>query len=340
MKLMNMVSILVLIFTLSGCQTEVYDKIPLIIYNIEDPYIKNFNDQILEDAEDLFEVISFDSKNSQIIQNEIIVEQLKKRPKAIIVNPVDRLGAYTIIEKAKEYDVPVVFFNREPLEEDLNSWSLSFYVGALDEQSVVIQANIIKNLFGNPENLSSLDLNGDNNIQTVILKGEQGHQAAEIRTVHVISELEDAGYHLDLLAIEVCNWNTDEAYNFMLDYIPTSLEQVELVISNNDAMAIGAIDALIELEVFKDINEDGYYDNVDGAWIPVVGVDALSEAIPYLENGTLAGTVLNDSSTQSKAIVELVEALIHGRDPSTISFDIDNESFIWIEYKRFELEED
>ena len=71
MKLMNIGIILLLVFTLIGCQPEEYNKIPLIIYNIEDPYIKNFRDQILEDAEDLFEVISFDSKNSQIIQNEI-----------------------------------------------------------------------------------------------------------------------------------------------------------------------------------------------------------------------------------------------------------------------------
>ena len=189
-------------------------------------------------------------------------------------------------------------------------------------------------MFGLPNQLTNLDKNEDNNIQTIILKGEQGHQAAEIRTNHVISVLEQAGYILDLMAIQVCNWNTAEAYNYLIDFIPNQTDEVELVISNNDAMAIGAIEALLELEVFKDLNEDGFYDSENDDWIPVLGVDALNEVMPYLENGTLSGTVLNDSGMQSEAIVELVDALINGRDPSTISFEIENESFIWIEYKR------
>jgi len=340
MKFINIGIIFLMVFTLSSCQKNTYDKIPLIIYNEKDPYIANFKEQILEDSEGLFDVISYDSQNSQIKQNEIIVDVLSKNPRAIIVNPVDRLGAYTIIEKAKEYDVPVVFFNREPLEEDLNKWNFSFYVGAPDEQSVEIQAEIIEELFGLPNQLTNLDKNEDNNIQTIILKGEQGHQAAEIRTNHVISVLEQAGYILDLMAIQVCNWNTAEAYNYLIDFIPNQTDEVELVISNNDAMAIGAIEALLELEVFKDLNEDGFYDSENDDWIPVLGVDALNEVMPYLENGTLSGTVLNDSGMQSEAIVELVDALINGRDPSTISFEIENESFIWIEYKRFSLEND
>lgn len=337
---MNIFIVILMTFTLSSCQNNSYDKIPLIIYNEEDPYIDNFKDQILEDADGLFEVMSYDSQNSQIKQNEIIVEVLAKNPRAIIVNPVDRLGAYTIIEKAKEYNVPVVFFNREPLAEDLNTWNYSFYIGALDEESVEIQAEIVQELFGLPGQLSDLDINGDYHIQAVILKGEQGHQAAEIRTNHVVSVLEQAGYELDLMAIQVCNWNTQEAFNFMIDFIPDQSGEVELVISNNDAMAIGAIEALLELEVFKDLNEDGFYDRENDDWIPVLGIDALNEAIPYLENGTLSGTVLNDSSTQSEAIVELVDALINGRDPNSISFDIVDESFIWIEYKRFDIEKD
>ena len=152
MKLMNIGIILLLVFTLIGCQPEEYNKIPLIIYNIEDPYIKNFRDQILEDAEDLFEVISFDSKNSQIIQNEIIVEQLKKRPKAIIVNPVDRLGAYTIIEKAKEYaeykgkslSYLVEEFFQELVKE--REASYNYAVSELDEIRSLVKGKIPKGL--------------------------------------------------------------------------------------------------------------------------------------------------------------------------------------------------
>lgn len=338
-KILTLTLMITITMLLTGCKNT-YNYIPLVIYNEADPYIKEFEQTIINDANGLFDIKTYDSQNSQLLQNEIIDELIEQEPKLLIVNPVDRLGAYTIIEKAKNANIPVVFFNREPLAEDLSVWNYALYVGALDEQSANIQVSMIQELFGLPKALTDLDKNEDGMIQAIVLKGEQGHQAAEKRTNQLISRLETYGYDMDYLAIQVCDWEREIAFNFMSDFMPDHLDDLELVVSNNDAMSLGAIDALIELQVFQDLNEDGVYDSENDEWIPVLGIDGLSEAIPYLENGTLYGTVLNDSDTMSKAIVELAEAIINGEDPNTITFEIIDNNFIWVDYKRFELNED
>ena len=339
MKYLLMVTTMLLSVVLSSC-TASYDDVPVVIYNGEDPYITGFQSKIVKNSEGKFTVRMYDSQNSQLLQNELINDLLEQNPKVLVINPVDRLGAYTIIEKAKAANVPVVFFNREPLEEDLSVWNYAFYVGTFAEGSAIIQSEMVVELFGNANNLSDLDKNNDGKIQIVLLKGEQGHQDAEKRTTVIIQELERYGYDIELLSLEVCDWNREIANEFMLDFIPDHGDSIELVISNNDAMALGAIDAMKELELFKDLNEDGFYDMDNDDWIPVIGIDGLTEAIPYLEEGTMYGTVLNDADLQAQAIIELVDAIINGEDPNSINFEIIDNNYIWVEYTRFVLDED
>jgi methyl-galactoside transport system substrate-binding protein len=331
--------LLVLTMTMSACEDS-YDKIPLILYNEIDPYILEFKGHILNEAEGKLEIESYDSQNSQLLQNEIIENVLEKNPRILIINPVDRLGAYSIIDKVKQQDIPIIFINREPLEADMDSWNKLYYIGAPAENSAAIQSEMIIDLFGDPEDLSDLDINGDGIIQLVIFKGEQGHQDAEIRTEVVIKELEDYGYRLEILAIEVCDWQRIIAYNKM-NQLLTSLEsEIELVISNNDAMAIGAIDAMIENDLFIDINEDGVITPGTDTWIPVVGIDGIEDAFEYIENGYLYGTVINDSKTMSEVLIELAEALINGTNLDDLSFEIIDGKYIWIDYQKYEKEED
>lgn len=329
---------LFLVLVLTGCKTQT-EHIPLVIYSEADPYIDEFKDNIISEGEGLVEIMSYNSQNSQIIQNEIIEQLIKNKPKVLIVNPVDRLGAYTIIDKVKAENIPTIFINRQPLEEDLNSWNQVYYIGAPAENSAILQAEMIIDLFGPSYNMSELDKNNDNKIQVVLLKGEQGHQDAEIRTTVILDELEDYGYNIDLLALEVCNWSKDEAYDFMNEILLDYKDDIELVISNNDNMAIGAIDALVEHEVFIDENNDSIIDHDTEQWIPVVGIDGITAAVELIESGYLYGTVLNDSESMAKAIIELTVAIIEGKDPNSIGFRIVDNKYIWVDYKKFVKEE-
>lgn len=335
LNLLLLVTLLIMILT--GCKTE-NNSIPFIVYDEEDLFMQEFKEAIYDSDQGNINIVTYDSKNSQIIQNEIINDILEDKPKLMIINPVDRLGAYTIIEKLKKNDVPIIFINREPLSQDLFSWENVYYVGAKAEQSAILQAELVMELFGNnPVSLNEYDKNNDGRIQLIILKGQEGHQDAEIRTEVVVNELESHGYTLEILKIKSADFRTSIAYEVVQDLLPLYRNQVEVIISNNDAMAIGAINALVDDGFFTDADGDGVVDSKTENWLPVVGIDGIDEVFPLIENGYLYGTVLNDSETMAKAVIELANAIYNNEDFSNLSFTFEDEKYIWIDYKKYSL---
>ena len=213
--------------------------------------------------------------------------------KALAINLVDPAAAGTVIEKARGQNIPVVFFNKEPSRKALDSYDKAYYVGTDSKESGIIQGDLIaKHWKANP----NWDLNKDGQIQYVLLKGEPGHPDAEARTTYVIKELNDKGLKTQQLQMDTAMWDTAQA--------------IEVVIANNDAMAMGAVEAL------KAHNKSS---------IPVFGVDALPEALALVKSGAMAGTVLNDANNQAKATFELAKNLADGKDAAAgTNWKIDN----------------
>ncbi len=305
----------------------------LFVYNETDPYMETFAGQILTQAEGVFPIKLYYAGNSQLIQNEQIEKILADKPALLMINPVDRLGAYAIIRRLQAANVPVIFFNREPLAGDLALWDKTYYVGARAEQSGQMQARLVMDLFGNdPHKLNQYDRNGDGVIQTIILKGEQGHQDAETRTSEVLYSFEKNGFAVETLALEVANWNRDEAYTKMGRLISLYQDRMELIMCNNDDMALGAISRMRQAGLFKDTNENGAIDRRDREWIPVIGIDGLSEAEEAIAEGYLYGTVKNDSQRMAEAMVELATAILGKKSLLNLSIPLENEKYIWIDY--------
>ncbi len=167
-----------------------------------------------------------------------------------------------MIEKARGQNIPVVFFNKEPSRKALDSYDKAYYVGTDSKESGIIQGDLIaKHWKANP----NWDLNKDGQIQYVLLKGEPGHPDAEARTTYVIKELNDKGLKTQQLQLDTAMWDT--ARGRKTKWTPRlsgpNANKIEVVIANNDAMAMGAVEAL------KAHNKSS---------IPVFGVDALPEA--------------------------------------------------------------
>ncbi|MNN29811.1 D-galactose-binding periplasmic protein precursor [compost metagenome] len=99
--------------------------------------------------------------------------------------------------------------------------------------------------------------------------------------------------------------------------------------ANNDDMALGAIDAL---------KEAGYF--TGDKYMPVVGVDATAPALQALKQGTMLGTVLNDSENQGKAAVMLASLLAKGSviKDEALGFEITDRQYIWIPYQKLTKE--
>ncbi len=326
---------LALVLLAGSCSAQ-QARVGLLLYNQADPYIEAFAKQIQEEAGSSFLTLLFDAGNSQLIQNEQIDALLAKKPALMMLNPVDRLASHALIRKLQAEDIPIIFFNREPLAKDLALWERCYYVGAQAEQSGQMQAELVMELFGGkPAELNAYDRNNDGVIQLVILKGEQGHQDAELRTKELLRSFESRGFRLELLAVEVANWKQDEAYEKIGPLLRAHQGRIELIASNNDAMALGAIMRLRQLDYFKDDDKNGKVDRFDQSWLPIVGIDGLREAEESIREGYLYGTVKNDSLSMAKAMVELASRLIAGERPESAAYTLEADKYIWIDYQPF-----
>ena len=336
---MKKLLILCIVLMLSACETAT-SSIPLFIYDMNDAYMTEFEAKIRANAVGRFMMTRIDGQNSQIIQNEQIDGYLTDDYPVLIINPVDRLSVYAMIEKAKQNDAYLIFFNREPLAEDMALYDKLFYIGADAAESAQLQASLVMDLFGNdPENLNMFDKNGDKVIQTVILKGEQGHQDAEARTKVVIESLEQAGYKLEVLDIIIANWDRNTAYGLTQRFMELHQDKLELIISNNDAMALGTIEKLKEMNVFLDTNQDGTIDREAEPWLPIVGIDGIAASLESIKQGYLYGTIVNDSDNMAKSIIELTDWILRKKDLNDFPYPIVNEKYVWIHYQKLSLEE-
>ena len=183
-----------------------------------------------------------DAKLNQNTQNSQVERFISLGYDALCVNIVDRSAASIIIDKAMDAGIPVVFFNREPVEEDMNRWEKLYYIGADAKESAVLQGNILVDAY--KKDPSCLDRNGDGMVSYVLLEGESSHQDSLIRTEWSIQTLKDGGVPLEKLTGGIANWERSQASAWMEQWISEYPEQIELVICNNDDMALGAIDAI------------------------------------------------------------------------------------------------
>ena len=181
---------------------------------------------------------------SQRTQNDQVKELIDAGCNVLCVNLVDRADPSEIIDLARENDVPVIFFNREPVAEDMMQWDRLYYVGALAGQSGTMQGELAVELIRSD---AGIDRNRDGKIQYVVLEGEPGHQDAIIRTENAVDTLKRNGIEIEKLSYGIANWNRAQAQNQMLQMISQHQNQIELVLANNDDMALGAIDAYEKL---------------------------------------------------------------------------------------------
>ncbi|WP_158783587.1 galactose/glucose ABC transporter substrate-binding protein MglB [Pantoea sp. BAV 3049] len=276
-------------------------RIGVTIYKYDDNFMSVVRKDIEKEAKNSPDVqlLMNDSQNSQSTQNDQVDVMVAKGVKALAINLVDPAAAAVVISKAKANDIPVVFFNKEPTAKALASYDKAYYVGTDSKESGVKQGELIEKHWKANANW---DLNKDGVIQFVLLKGEPGHPDAEARTKYVIDTLNKDGLKTQQLHLDTAMWDTAQAKDKMDAWLSgPNGNKIEVVIANNDAMAMGAVEAL------KAHNKSN---------VPVFGVDALPEALALVKSGAMAGTVLNDAQNQAKATFDMAKNLAAGK-PAT-----------------------
>lgn len=284
-------------------------KAGVLLYRFDDAYIS----LVLESLEKIqsenpgkVEFTFYDGKNDQIVQNQTLDTLLEKKDNdLLIVNLVETNSTRDVVNKVKEQNIPVIFFNREPVSIDaIKSYNKSCYIGTEVAQAGILQGKVITNVWNN--NKSSIDKNNDDTLQYVMLMGEADNLEAVTRTKYSILSINNSGIKTEELALKVCDWNEGEAKNVTKALFSQLGNKIEAIIANNDSMAIGAIEAL---------QEYGYNKGNKNQTITVVGVDAIPEAQKLIKEGIMAGSVLQDSYALATALYKVGANLVYNRNP-------------------------
>ena len=225
---------------------------------------------------------------------------------------------------------PLVFFNRQPSdpttgEIDMKTMNFSdktYYVGFDAAGGGAVQGKLITDYLKNAD-LAKLDRNKDGKIGYVLCIGDVGHNDSKARTQGIrealgtwngdtnpttrkegtakVGDKEVPVVELEAKAMtgnDGSTWNATAATEAMGTWATQYGNQIDLVISNNDGMAMGCLQA------------SNYPTGV-----PIFGYDANYDAVAAIGQGKLTGTVSQNVDAQATATLQVIRNLLDGKDP-------------------------
>ena len=135
-------------------ETKTSIHIGLSLYRGDDTFINNIRSILEEKAKEYEQENGIkvtldiqDAKGSQNTQNNQVERFISLGCDVLCINPVDRMDASVMIDRAMNAQVPVVFFNRQPVEEDMNRWDQLYYIGVDAKETAMLQGQMVVDLY-------------------------------------------------------------------------------------------------------------------------------------------------------------------------------------------------
>ncbi|MBB2971920.1 sugar ABC transporter substrate-binding protein [Mesorhizobium sp. RMAD-H1] len=215
---------------------------------------------------------------------------------AIVVNPVDTDATPKMTKLAVEAGVPLVYVNRMPADKELPE-KVSF-VGSNEVDSGTLQMKEVCRLMGGKGDI-------------VVLMGELSNQAARQRTQDIEDVIAtDECKDIKILDKQTGNWQRTLGTDLVTNWISAGLKP-NAIVSNNDEMAIGAIQALKASGIStKDVI--------------VAGIDATQDALAAMKAGDLRVTVFQNAAAQGSGAIDTALKLAKGEKV---------ESMVWVPFE-------
>lgn len=226
-----------------------------------------------------------DAKDDVSKQISQIQNFIANKVDAIIVNPVDTSATAAMTKVAAEAGVPLVYVNRQPIDLDKLGAKAAF-VGSNEVESGTLETREVCKLLGGKG-------------QILVIEGQLSNQSAVQRTqdIHDVIATDDCK-GMKILAEQAADWDRTKAQNLMTNWLSKGMN-FDAVISNNDEMAIGAIQAM----------KAGGLDTKKAI---VGGVDATQDGLASMKAGDLKVTVFQDAFGQGKNAVDAALKLAKG----------------------------
>ncbi len=278
-------------------------KVGVCIYQFSDNFMTLFRTEmenyLVELGFSADNITIQDGANDQATQSNQIDAFIAEGVDVLIINPVNSSSAATITDKVVGAGIPLVYINREPDASEEERWATEnwdvTYVGCDARQSGTMQGELIADL-----GLEAIDKNGNGKIDYIMIEGDPENVDAKYRTEFSVAALEEAGFEVNCLDDQVGNWDQATAQQLVANSLSQYGDDIEVVFCNNDAMALGALQSI--QAAGRTVGED----------IFLVGVDALTEALDCVSEGTMTGTVFNDHISQSHSAADAAANYLTG----------------------------
>ena len=254
--------------------------------NFDDNYQTIMREAAKEHAEKLgHEILIEDAREDVGTQQSQIQNFIASGVDAIVLAPVSTEATPPITEMVKAAGIPLAYINRRPVDVDTLG-GMSTYVGSDNYQAGKLETEEACRQAG-----------GEG--KAVILIGFLRNEDAQNRTQSakdVLATDECSG--IEIVAEQEAEWQRTKGNDVMSNWLASGITP-DIVIANNDEMALGAIQALKNAGISMDD-------------VIVAGVDATPDALEAMEAGDLDVTVFQDAKGQARGGVDAALAMVGG----------------------------
>ncbi len=275
----------VLGLTVSGCGrssgAEEPKKVAVVISTLNNPWFVVLAEAAAENAQSYgYEAKIFDSQNNPATESDNFENLIAGGYDAILFNPTDADGSIVNIMKAKEAGVPVFCMDREVNADDAATSQIlsDNYAGCVELGIRFVQA-----LGGSGKYVELLGLVGDNN--TWARSG--GFHS-------VVDEFPE----LEMVAQQSADFDRNRALE-VLESILQAHPDIDAVFCGNDAMAMGAFQAL---------QGAGKADE-----IKVFGFDGAADVVEKIAEGRIVATGMQHPLVMAETAAKYAHEYFEGR---------------------------
>jgi len=311
MKKLMMVLVVLLIFGLAftGCKKKESAagsgkvQIALMMRNVDEQFLKDYADNVRKlAAEKGVDLNVQDARSDGATQLTQLQTLLNQGYKYFVIIPCVSELSEQMNKDIQAKGGAAAYSNIQPTVASLKVGKNFFYASSPEFVGGRYQGQLIADYFDkNAARAPGKTLN------MILINGQLGHPAQVNRRAGLLAELGTRGYTVNIVAEDTANWSPDQANEKMNAWIASFRDRFNVVAAQNDGMALGAVQSLIQNGFVKNDTSDG-----TRLTVPVLGIDATGDAIASMKRNELYATVLQDAVGQSAAAFDVIYQMATG----------------------------
>ena len=286
-----------------GAQAGSKVQIALVIRNMDEQFLKDYSESFRKlAAEKGVDLNVQDARSDSATQLTQLQTLLNQGYKYFVIIPCVSELSEQMNQLIAEKGGAAAYSNIQPTVDSLKVGKNFFFASSPEFVGGRYQGELVADYFDKyPDKAPGKVLN------MLLILGQLGHPAQINREAGLLAELKTRGYTVNVVARDTANWSADQAQQKMDAWIGAYRGRFNVVAAQNDGMALGAVESLVQNGFTKSDASDGTI-----LTVPVLGIDATGEALNSMKENRLYATVLQDWVGQSSAAFDVIYQVATG----------------------------